>query len=233
MQRLACLVVVAACGGGGSTNVKPTLKFADRSDTEVAALINAAGGTAMFSAQAQIDQFAGSTDPCPAVAVTGSTITLTGGCTTMDGVTIGGSATVTNPAAWDQVTYNYTNDTTYELSALTFMQSSVTTSYDGRVTIADNFSTYDADLTSDNLGIDVRSDIHYECDRGSSTCDLSGSGIEMIGVGGALVGGSVTVAGGATSSSFTLHGVDTLTAHVTQGCVEWQISGSDRMKACP
>jgi hypothetical protein len=233
MQRLACLVVLAACGGGGSTNVKPTLKFADRSDTEIAALINAAGGTAMFSAQAQIDQLAGSTDPCPAVAVAGSTITLTGGCTTMDGIAIAGTATVTNPTAWDQVTYNYTNDTTYELTALTFTQSGLTTSYDGRITISSNFTTYDADLTSDNLGIDVRSDIHYECDRSSSTCDLSGSGIEMIGVGGALVSGSVTVAGGATSSSFTLHGVDTLTAHVTQGCVEWQISGSGRMKACP
>jgi hypothetical protein len=82
------------------------------------------------------------------------------------------------------------------------------------------------------LGIDTRSDIHYECDRSSNSCDLSGSGIELVGVGGALVGGSVSVAGGATSSSFTLRGVDTLTAHITQGCVEWQISGSDRMKAC-
>ena len=83
MRGLA-LLLVAACGGGGSTNVKPTLKFADRSDTEIAALINAAGGTAMFSAQAQLDQFAGTTDPCPAVAVSGSTVTLTGGCTTAD-----------------------------------------------------------------------------------------------------------------------------------------------------
>ena len=77
-----------------------------------------------------------------------------------------------------------------------------------------------------------RSDLHYECDRSSQSCDLSGSGIEMIGVGGALVSGSVTIAGGATSSSFTLHGVDTLTAHVTQGCVEWSISGTQRAHAC-
>lgn len=233
MRRLACLVVLAACGGGGSTNVKPTLKFADRSDTELAALINAAGGTAMFSAQAQIDQFAGSTDPCPAVAVAGATITLTGGCTTTDGIAIAGTATVTNPAAWDQVAYNYANDTTYELTAMTFTQSGLATSYDGRITVADSFATYDADITSNLFGTgDMRSDIHYECDRSSNTCDLSGSGIEMIGVGGALVSGSVSVAGGATSSSFTLRGVDTLTAHITQGCVEWSISGSTRTKVC-
>ncbi|MBV8759943.1 MAG: hypothetical protein JO257_21815 [Deltaproteobacteria bacterium] len=225
-------MLLGACGGGGSTNVKPTLKFADRSDSEIAALINAAGGTAMFSAQSQLDQFAGTTDPCPAVAVAGSTITLTGGCTTTGGVMFGGTASVTNSPAWDQITYNPANDTTYELMAVSFTQSGLATNYDGRVTISGNYTTYDADITSNLLGIDTRSDLHYECDRGSQTCDLSGSGIELLGVGGALVGGSVTIAGGATSSSFTLRGVDTVTAHVTQGCVEWSISGTQRAHAC-
>jgi hypothetical protein len=232
MRVLACVLVLGACGSGGSTNVKPTLKFADRTDAEIAALINAAGGTAMFSAQAQLDQFAGTTDPCPAIGVAGATVTLTGGCTTTDMVAFAGTARVTNSPSWDQITYNPGDDTAYELDAVSFTQSSLTTSYDGRVTISGNFTTYDADITSNLLGFDTRSDLHYECDRSSQSCDLSGSGIEMLGVGGALVGGSVTIAGGATSSSFSLHGVDTLTAHITQGCVAWSISGTQRAHAC-
>ncbi len=232
MRVFVCLALLGACGGGGSTNVKPTLRFADRSDSEIAALINAAGGTAMFSAEAQLDQFAGTTDPCPAIAVAGSTVTLTGGCTTADGVMFGGSARVTNSPSWDQITYDPGSDTEYELDAVSFTQNGLATSYDGRVTISGNFTTYDADVTSNLLGIDTRSDLHYECDRSSQSCDLSGSGIELIGVGGALVGGSVTIAGGATSSSFTLRGADTLSAHITQGCVAWSISGTQRAHVC-
>ena len=73
--------------------------------------------------------------------------------------------------------------------------------------------------------------IHYECDAGDRTCDLSGSGIELVGVGGVLVSGSVDL--DTNTQHYTLHGADTLTATITSGCVAYQISGSDRMKACP
>jgi hypothetical protein len=231
MRKLACILVVAACGGGGSTNVKPTLKFADRSDTELSALISAAGGTAMFSAQAQVDQFAGSTDPCPAVTVDKQTVTLTGGCTTMDGVMVGGTASATNAPSWDQITYDYSSATSYTMSGLTLAQSGYTQSYDGRIDISGSFTVYDADITSDMLGLSIRSDIHYECDAGDKTCDLSGSGIELVGTGGALVSGTVDI--NTNTQSYTLHGVDTLTATISQGCVAYQISGSDRVKTCP
>jgi len=233
MRKLACILVLVGCGGGGSTNVKPTLKFADRSDAELAQLISAAGGTDMFMAQAEVDQLAGTSDPCPAVAASGNTLTLTGGCTTQDGVAIAGSAVLTNPVAWDQVTYNYTEATEYQLAAMSFTQSSTTMTFDGRITISSNFTVYDADITSDVLGTSLRSDIHYECDASSKTCDLSGSGIELVGVGGALVGGSVNVGGTAQSASYTLRGVDTLKATVTQGCVAYTISGTTRAKTCP
>jgi hypothetical protein len=231
MRKLACIVVVAACGGGGSTNVKPTLKFADRSDAELSQLISAAGGTAMFSAQAQVDQFSSSTDTCPAVAVDGQTITLTGGCTTQDGVMVAGTATATNSPSWDQITYDYTSGTSYQLTGLALTQSGFTQSYDGRVDIADNFTVYDGDVTSTMLDVTIRSDIHYECDAGDRTCDLSGSGIELVGAGGVLVSGSVDL--NTNTQHYTLHGADTLTATISAGCVAYQISGSDRMKACP
>lgn len=232
MRKLACLLVLVGCGGGGgSTNVKPTLSFKDRTDAELAQLINAAGGTDMFMAQSEVDQFAGSNDPCPAVAVSGDTITLTGGCTTVDGTTVAGSAVLKNPVAWDQVTYNYQNASDYELTAFSLTTSAQTMTFDGRLTISGNFTVYDADITSTVLGTSIRSDIHYECDQGSQTCDLSGSGIELVGVGGALVSGTVKV-GQAASASYTLKGVDTLKATVTSGCVAYTISDSSTAKVC-
>jgi hypothetical protein len=233
MRNLACVLLVVGCGGGGgSTNVKPTLSFKDRTDAELAELINAAGGTDMFMAQNEVDQFAGSNDPCPAVAVTGDLITLTGGCTTVDGTTVGGSATVKNPVAWDQITYNYQNATDYEMTGFSITSGSQTMTFDGRVTVSSNFTVYDADVTSTVLGASIRSDLHYECDQGSQTCDLSGSGIELVGVGGALVSGSAKV-GQSASASYTLKGVDTLKATVTSGCVAYTISDSSSAKTCP
>jgi hypothetical protein len=185
----------------------------------------------MFSAQAQVDQFSGSTDPCPAVAIAGQTVTLTGGCTTSDGVMVAGTAMATNSPSWDQVAYDYASGTSYQLAGLTLTQSGFTQSYDGRIDIADNFTVYDADITSTMLDVTIRSDIHYECDAGDRTCDLSGSGIELVGAGGVVVSGGVDV--NTNTQHYTLHGVDTLTATITQGCVAYQISGSDRMKACP
>jgi hypothetical protein len=211
--------------------VKPTLRFADRSDAELSQLISAAGGTAMFSAQAQVDQFSGATDPCPSVTVDRSTVTLTGGCTTTDGVMVAGTATATNSPSWDQITYDYNSGTSYQLTGLALTQSGFTQSYDGRIDISGSFTVYDADITATMQGVAIRSDIHYECDAGDKTCDLSGSGIELVGVGGALVSGGVDL--NTNTQHYTLHGVDTLTASIAQGCVAYQISGSDRVKVCP
>jgi hypothetical protein len=148
-----------------------------------------------------------------------------------DGTTVGGSVVVKNPVAWDEVTYNYQDDTDYELSALSITNSGQAMTFDGRVTISSNFTVYDADVTSTVLGTSIRSDIHYECDQGSQTCDLSGSGIELAGVGGALVSGSAKV-GQAASASYTLQGTDTLKATVTSGCVAYTISDSTTAKVC-
>src|SRR5262245_39818225 len=101
--RLSALAlpVVAACGGGGSTDIDSTLRFADRSDLEISRLVGAAGGSEGFQAQSQAEQFAdpfGDTDPCPARSFAGDTGTITGGCTTLDGVVYEGSIEVRNPS---------------------------------------------------------------------------------------------------------------------------------------
>jgi hypothetical protein len=228
MKTTVLVLALAACGGGG-TDIDETLVFADRSDQEIARLISAASGTDMFSAQSAIDRFANESDPCPAISVSGETVTLTGGCTTTDEVTIEGTAKVTNPTSWDQVEYRFGDDTAYELTGWTLTQSGFSQSFDGNVRI-ESFTTWDADVTAGMLGIDVRSDLYYDCD--SSSCDLDGSGVEMIGVGGATVSGTVHV-NNSGSASFRLRGKDTLTASISQGCVAWAIEGTDRQKTCP
>ena len=100
------LVALAACGGdGGSTDVEPTLRFADRTDTELLRLIDAAGGTDLFRATGMIDQF-GDTfeiEPCPTITIAGSVATVTGGCARADGSRLEGTGAVDNPIGWDQL----------------------------------------------------------------------------------------------------------------------------------
>ena len=208
------------------------MRFADRSDAEIARLISAAGGTDMFGAESQLNSVADPLmpDPCPAISITGNTATVTGGCTTHDGVEIQGSALVTNPVGWSQIDTQYGVDTEYDLHQLSFVQSGFSQTYDGSFKITNSFATYDAHITATMLGVSVRSDIYYQCD--TSSCDLDGSGVELIGAGGAQVSGTVHVTNSG-SAEFTLKGADTLTAQLTRSCVAWQISGSARAKTCP
>src|SRR5688572_2941913 len=136
--RLAGLVVLAACGGGGgSTDIESTLVFADRTDTEISRLVSAATGSEGFQVQGMVGQFDDSfdtdPDPCPAIAISGQTVTITGGCTTRDGVGIEGVASVTNPLGWgdDVIEYDYGDDTVYELTGFAFVQANTRRSYDG------------------------------------------------------------------------------------------------------
>lgn len=232
-MRIALVAgALAACSGGHTTDIKTSLKLADRSDAELARLVSASGGADMFGAQAQVDSLSfANGDPCPVVAVAGNTVNLTGGCTTRDGIAIDGAASITNPFAWDQVLYNYQADTTYHFTQLSFTQQGFTTTYDGFVRVSDSSTVYDADITTDQQGIAVRSDVYYECDRGSLTCTLDGSGLELVGAGGVHLSGSVAV-GGTPHASYTLQGLDKMTVSVTQGCVAWQITGSDRVQVC-
>jgi hypothetical protein len=224
---------VAFVGCSGShTDIAATMHFSERSDAEIARLISSAGGTDMFSAEGQVNAVADpiTPDPCPAVAISGLTATLTGGCTTKDGVEIQGSAIVTNPVGWTQIDTQFGTDSVYELHQLAFVQSGFTQTYDGTFRITDSFTTYDANITASQLGISVRSDLYYHCSQ--SSCNLEGSGVELIGIGGAQVSGTVLVNNSGTAD-FTLQGADTLTAHVSQGCIAWQISGTARAKTCP
>jgi hypothetical protein len=237
MRKFLALGVLAACGGGGgggSTDIKPTMTIADHTDAEISMLLTAAGGQAMFSAQAQVESFnPPNTDPCPAASISGDTVTITGGCTTQSGVAIAGTATIENPQAWDPIQYNYSKATVYSYMQFELTQSGYTTTYDGFMKMSG--TAYDSDITTTSTvpgSEEIRADLYYSCNLGSKTCALSGSGLELAGDG---VLASGTVATQAQTAKYTLRGTDTLDATITSGCVSWKIEGTTRMSAttCP
>jgi hypothetical protein len=139
-----CVLPVAACGGGGSTDIEGTLRFADRSDVEISRLVNAASGSEGFQAQAVAESYADPFepgDPCPARAFAGDTGTITGGCTTQDGDAIEGTITIENPlgwclvydesAGWCDMEYegNFGAATTYTFDSFTISQAGFARSF--------------------------------------------------------------------------------------------------------
>jgi hypothetical protein len=224
-------VLGGGCGGGGSTNVSPTMRFSERSDAEISRIISAAGGTDMFGAEAQLSSFDDPfmMDPCPNIAVDGITVSIAGGCTTKDGAALSGDAQIVNPTGWTDVDTDFSRGSEYDLHAFTIARQGFTQSYDGFVKI-EGFSTWDCDITATQLGIAMRSDLHYECSQGDQTCELSGSGIELYDsagalVGGALVSGTVSLQGQSGHAEYSLRGADRLDATIDKSCVTWAIDG--------
>ena len=236
MKTRFLLVLCAACGGGGggSTDIEGTLRFADRSDTEISRLVSAATGSEGFQAQSTLlsfdNSFDSNPDPCPAIAISGNTVTITGGCTTRDGVTIEGSGAVTNPLGWgsgaEEIEYDYGDDSIYDFNAFAIVQSGQRRGYDGSFVVESGYTTMDMNLTTDFLGAQVRSDVHMDCSR--TGCSVGGSGVELVGVGGAKVSGTVLVAGQSATATFTLKGVDTVKVTMKDNCASWVLEGTDR-----
>jgi hypothetical protein len=238
MRAFASIVfALTACGGlGGSTDVKPTLVFADRSDTEIARLVSAAGGTDGFAAQAQamqFDPFGGQADPCPTIAedAVARRVTITGGCTTQEGTAIEGSVVLDNPLGWDELDYDFNHASVFTYDGFALTTGGNRMAIDGTLSQKPGFTTLDMDLTTEQLGVTVRSDLHMEC--GGSSCQIGNSGLELGDAGGVLVSGGVTVGSGQTETAhFTLRGVDTVKVEIKNNCVAWSLDGTDRGTAC-
>jgi hypothetical protein len=233
---LPLATLIACGGGGGSTDIEGTVTFSALTDPEISRFISAVGGSEMFQAESAADQFGDTFDldpACPTITVDGDTVTVVGGCTNVDGVTIDGTVIAHNPTSWDQVDYDG-GDSLYEMQGLVITQNGFSMSYDGFVSRGDNFQTWDADVTVSQLGAAMRSDLYVHCST-SGTCSISGSGLELIGVGGATASGKIHVdlEDFTQTSDFTLHGTDTLEVHINeQNCIQWSIEGTDRGTVC-
>lgn len=239
-MRALVFVALTACGGGlgGSTDVDPTLRFADRTDVEISRLVSAASGSEGFQAQAQVgqfdDPFGDRTDPCPVVVedAAARTVTITGGCTTQDGTAIEGAVEIDNPLGWGELDYDFNRSSIYTFDAFALVTAGSRFGYDGVLQIAPSYTELDMDLAVDSFGVVVRSDLHMECSQ--QRCAIGNSGLELAGAGGALVSGSIAIgAGQSATGSFTLRGADTVTVSIANNCVGWQLDGSDRGVACP
>lgn len=236
---LALLSLLAGCDGGAGTDIEASLVFADRSDVEIVRLINAATGTDMFRAEAQLNRFGDTfeTDPCPSVAIDGRVATITGGCTTADGTEIGGTAIVTNPLGWDPIEdYDFRSPTEYAADGFTVSFGGANPMvFDGTIRRTDSLTVYDSDITVTQVDTTVRSDLVHRCtDPSNPTCTTAG-GVELIGAGGAHVTGTVTVdrMTGLQTIDYVLQGQDRLIVTRGSTCIEWSIEGTDRAFTCP
>jgi hypothetical protein len=234
LNAAAGVLAIAACGKGGDTDVDPTLQFSDLTDVEISRMVSAASASEGFQAQGMVFQFDDpiEPDPCPLIDedFAANRVTITGGCTTLDGTTVEGTATLTNPTGWGELDYNFGDDSTYEFAAfsLTFGEApaSTTQSWDGVFVVGPAFDDLDLDLTTDSFGVTVRSDLYMDCSQ--TECEHGNSGLELVGKGGALVSGKIGVAGQTATGSMTLEGKDTVRVTIANNCTSWQLEGTDR-----
>ncbi len=205
------LALLVACNGH-STDIQPTLRFADRSDAEIQRLIGAAVGFEIDTAEQTLHLNPG--DPCPMETMQGTMYTFSGGCTTQSGVAIDGTASFYLAAA-----SRYHPEMNHgQWNRWTLKSAMEVDRFDGHASwmVASWAYGGEADLTVDLAGVAVRSDISYTCNPPPNCdspacgvdCTPEGSGVELVGVGGALVSGSWHLPGG---TSLTLQGADTLT----------------------
>jgi hypothetical protein len=221
-MRSLITVLVVGCGSSApTTDIAPTLRFADRSDAEINALICGAATDDFLVSDVMLSELGMST--CPSVQGD----TLVGGCTTVNGTAITGS-----------VARSYAGTRFDALTITTKAASTVT--WNGSRGFGNS-----PDLTVEREGISVREQLNYtcvdlvDCEESNTCrqmCTSESSGVELVDVGGALVSGTWKYDAmpdpHLVDTHLRLVGEDTLTA---VGDVEgsWQVGSRSGRFACP
>jgi hypothetical protein len=226
-MRALLLVALVACTD------HTTLRFSDLDDKTIDRLIGASsGGDALWAVQ-DIVRFHDSSDDdpaCPTVTESdgGRLVTIVGGCTTRDGVTIEGVARAHEHSGWggDGTNASYEFDD-YRVAGKT---------YDGTLHLSESSAPkfeLSADLTFDGS---LHSSMLIDCDE--ADCKLAG-GIELIGHGSVTVSGTTPFGVQVPRASWKLRGEETVevwTGDNLRACVQWRIVETGRTPAlviCP
>lgn len=230
---LAPLAFLVACGDDGGGESPPRqFNFDEAAESDIAMFIAIASGTHIEDAHRDIRRYAQPSnppDPCPAQAVAGSVVTLTGGCTTQNGITIAGTATLTNPISWTGVEYDGNQNEIYAFTDyVETTEIAGERRLDGQIVFGQNNNPADADLVTGIGEVDARTDLVIAC--GAAGCDFSGTA-EIVGVGMATVMGQRPT--GSVETMLNLRGADTLEVTLGFGaggpCAEWRVVETGRM----
>jgi hypothetical protein len=223
-SSIAVFVVVGCSSSPHTTDVAPTLRFADRSDAEINALICSAASNDVLVADAMVFAFEMPSATCPGVQGN----TPVGGCTTASGTAITGS-----------VTSSYAGT---RFDALTVTRPASAETWNGSLGFGSG-----PDLTVGRAGISVREELNYtcvelvDCEEGMvcrQMCTSESSGVELVGVGGALVSGTWVYeardSAHLVGANLELVGEDTLTAFggaLAKG--SWRVGSRSGEFTCP
>jgi hypothetical protein len=221
-MRALLLVALAACGDNApDSNAVP---FANLDDASIDRFVIAGTGGDVTGAIRRITGINhGST--CPHVEISGSTVTLTGGCRTDAGDEYEGVARITNH--WGSTDGQ---DARYELEQFTITNKiGVRVLFDGIVQgIEGEHARFDADVFVGQDGRLVKSELQKRCD--GETCRTEGF-VEIVGTGLARATGRMSQ----TTIDFeaTLQGVDRVELDMERfgpsACPVWRVVGTDRM----
>ena len=248
---LAVALATSGCGSDDGQQLEPAT-FGSETPEEREALVAIAGGEMSVVAflMALVVNGAADESGCPAKAVSGNVITLTGGgCTSPDGVEFTGTVILENVQLdlfaedrpdptkasvldFDRFQMKAPQGTTTLNGALTLSPEAV----DGSSSLTDSFSFSaigrDAE-TGEPIDIAFAQETTLNCAGGDAnqTCTFVDSSAELSGVGRFVLEGSFGDSGGVV----TLRGDNTMTIDMAEdvnGCVALQIDGTAAGTVC-
>ena len=249
---LLSLLVAIGCASspGSGTPGGPAANFQMASTSQLGAVLDAATGrNAWQSAFGLSLALAAYRNPpsCPAVQGSGTSWTITGGCTDRDDTTWSGKATISNAPGFNgqaAAGYDPSRPTTIAFDMWTVAGGGSGTTLDGTVAYADlrlvseadsypAFSSLESALTVTTAHITTSEQVHLALDPTGWSL-TSPSWLELDGLGSATLSGAWSD-GSTPSGTLTVHGADDLVFDFTQlqqECVGYTI-GSTTGVACP
>jgi len=231
LTRIAPVVAFVACSGGGVTQPaqfdKATPQAIER------AIIAGVDGDAQIGLILAVGfaSFPAGATACPSIATSGTTVTVTGGCTTDTGERIDGSVQIDNLQGLSAAQASTVN------AGLTFDHFTLSGSgeefeLDGSISLSGSAgaSTMSANLDDSLLGLEAISNIDASCTATGCSID-SGATIAIPDIGDADVSGLFDNNGGSVAITLTAADKMAVTSNGS-GCYTYSISDGATGELC-